>query len=136
DVHNPFIPLVEIYKQLPYCHFAASVRSETITPLRKQSLTHGAYHLHDALLDNPVHYGWDPQLSHPAIRLGDFLSPDRLWFVLPAPDLISDTVPVLFDIITMFFYCHPIYSSCTFTGTDSFVCGVHVVFGQYLFQQF
>ncbi len=61
---------------------------------------------------------------------------DRLRFVLPAPDLILDTIPVLSNIITEFFNRHFIYTACTFVGTDSFVCHIHVVFGQYLFQQF
>ena len=69
-------------------------------------------------------YIWVYRTGHPS---------DRLWVVLLAPDLIPDTIPVLFDIIAKFFRRYLIYSSCTFISADSFVCSIHVVFGQYLF---
>ncbi len=48
-----------------------------------------------------------PSFLTSAIRFGDFHSPDRLRFILPAPDLIPDTIPVLFDIIAKFFRSLP-----------------------------
>ena len=136
DINYPLVALIQINKQLSDCHFTASVWSEAITPFRKQRLAHGAYHLHNALLNYPVHYGRNTEFSHSTVWLGYFYPPDRLGVVLPLPDLLSDTVPILFDIIAEFVYSHVIYTTCSFIGADSLVCGVHVVVGQYLFQQF
>ena len=101
---------------MPDCHFTTSIRSEAITPFRKQWLTHGTYHLYDALLNYPVHCSRDSQLTHSAVWFRYLHSPDRLGFVHPVPDLVPDTIPVLFDIIAKFFNCYLIHSSCPFVS--------------------
>jgi len=82
------------------------------------------------------HVDFQPTLSHSHIWLGYFYSPNWLGGVFPTPDLLPDIIPVLFNVITKFFNRHIIHTACPFVGADSLVCGVHVVIGQYLFQQF
>ena len=120
----------------PDCHFTASVRTETIAPFREHRLAHRAYYLHYALLNHPVHHGRDSEFPHAAVRLWYFYTSDWPGIILPLPDLLPDTVPVLFDVIAKLFDRHVVHASCAFIGKDSFVGSVHVVSGQYPFQQF
>src|SRR5712691_8665435 len=65
-------------------------RPEPVAAIGKRPVPPPLQNLHHRLLDETIQHRGDAELSHPAVRFGDFHPPHRLRLVGPTQQLFSD----------------------------------------------
>ncbi len=81
QIHIDHHPVAVLYVSLCHQHRVArsTPRPEAVAVFGEGRINDGLQNLQQGLLDQPIRDRWNPQFTHPAIRLRNLDSPHRPW---------------------------------------------------------
>src|SRR6266481_2933673 len=106
---------------LGYRLMRRAFRPEPVTVFREGRVPSALQNLHHRLLDKSIQHRRGDTLSHPAVRLRDFHTSDRLWVVGPTQQLFPYGGPVLLQVARELSNFQAVDSRTAFVRFDSLV---------------
>src|SRR5215831_7767201 len=121
-VHHESIAFGDVLLRLFHRLMRRASGSKPVAVLGKRPVPSALQNLHYRLLDKTVQHRRDAKLSHPAVRLGDLHSSDRLRRIGSAQQLFPNGWPVLLQVSRKFVNGHSIHAGASLIRLDSCQC--------------
>jgi hypothetical protein len=118
DHHS--VALLHVALCLKHRLVRSAPRTETVAVGREGRIDQGLQDLQQGLLDQPIHHRRNPQLPHPAARLGDLHAPHRRRPVAAIQYHFPNPGPVRLQVLRRLGDRASIHPSTTAIGLDPF----------------